>query len=661
MAEEAAALVTRLEARIDAHEQAMAKAVRGAYGAAAKIEQAFNASNDNIARKMRGKSGFSAAMSEGLAEVRGSVQSTAASVPVLGSALSALGPAGVGVAAVLGGVAIAMNRAAEAAQFSDDLSAAANKLFMTAEGLQEIRHAAEANDIAVPKAEAAIQSLNNALGALQAKVGDGKIRAALEKLGIPQDQIDSLRTAEDLLPILADHISALSTEAQQSQLAKKFGVEDLLPLLRKGSLGIAELRREARDLDLVLDEETVQSTADLNEKLRVADERLANASRRLSTSFVPALAATKDALADAAGAMAGFFKWIGESGSDERKVQEKVTQIAKAYERAQMAKSGYWGAIQAGASVLGAADPVRRERLSQQHRATGDRLQEDLKVIVARQNAAWERDRAKSTVTPGSAASAPSAVARSPRALAAETDSYEELYARIAGDSYELFVKEFKASIIAAGPGNADGKVKLPEVASDLVPSKEAMREALAPLIEAREMLANQIEYGLMAGFRNGVPGVVDYFGSVLEQRLARSLANSLADALGGLSGKGGLLGSLGGLFGSLLGHNAMGTNSWRGGLSVVGEMGPEIVNLPKGAQVVPNDILRAATRGGVAAPSSTMVVQPLYVNLAGAVVTQDLLDQVNTMVARGGIQAAQAGRAMARGDFNRKSKNAFP
>ena len=648
MAEEAAALVTRLEARIDAHEQAMAKAVRGAYGAAAKIEQAFNASNDNIARKMRGKSGFSAAMSGGLAEVRGSVQSTAASVPVLGSALSALGPAGVGVAAVLGGVAIAMNRAAEAAQFSDDLSAAANKLFMTAEGLQEIRHAAEANDIAVPKAEAAIQSLNNALGALQAKVGDGKIRAALEKLGIPQDQIDSLRTAEDLLPILADHISALSTEAQQSQLAKKFGVEDLLPLLRKGSLGIAELRREARDLGLVLDEETVQSTADLNEKLRVADERLANASRRLSTSFVPALAATKDALADAAGAMAGFFKWIGESGSDERKVQEKVTQIAKAYERAQVAKSGYWGAIQAGASVLGAADPVRRERLSQQHRATGDRLQEDLKVIVARQNAAWDRDRAKPTVPPAPSTTAPSGAARSARVRNADTESYEELYARIAGDSYKLFVEEFKASIVKGDRSPAD-----------FVSSEETMQAVLAPLVEARELLANQIEGGLMAGFRNGVPGVVDYFGSVLEQRLARSLANSLADALGGLSGKGGLLGSLGGLFGSLLGHNATGTNSWRGGLSVVGEMGPEIVNLPKGAQVVPNDILRAAanTRMATNVAATTRIEARLSIDLTGAN-GDATIRQISYEAAMRGFHAA---RAAASADLARKSRNIIP
>lgn len=39
------------------------------------------------------------------------------------------------------------------------------------------------------------------------------------------------------------------------------------------------------------------------------------------------------------------------------------------------------------------------------------------------------------------------------------------------------------------------------------------------------------------------------------------------------------------------LGHNAGGTDNWRGGPTWVGENGPEIVNLPRGAQVVPNAV----------------------------------------------------------------------
>ncbi len=38
------------------------------------------------------------------------------------------------------------------------------------------------------------------------------------------------------------------------------------------------------------------------------------------------------------------------------------------------------------------------------------------------------------------------------------------------------------------------------------------------------------------------------------------------------------------------VGSNAKGTNNWRGGLTWVGEEGPELINLAKGAQVIPNN-----------------------------------------------------------------------
>ncbi|MBQ4824375.1 hypothetical protein J4729_07405 [Leisingera sp. HS039] len=48
-----------------------------------------------------------------------------------------------------------------------------------------------------------------------------------------------------------------------------------------------------------------------------------------------------------------------------------------------------------------------------------------------------------------------------------------------------------------------------------------------------------------------------------------------------------------------LIGKNALGTDNWRGGLSWVGERGPEVVNLPRGAQVIPNNRLEGAFGGG--------------------------------------------------------------
>ena len=64
--------------------------------------------------------------------------------------------------------------------------------------------------------------------------------------------------------------------------------------------------------------------------------------------------------------------------------------------------------------------------------------------------------------------------------------------------------------------------------------------------------------------------------------------------------------------FSKLLGF-ADGTNSAPGGWAVVGEKGPELVNLPKGSQVIPNNVARNMGGGGV-------TVAPIYnIDASGA------------------------------------------
>jgi len=59
----------------------------------------------------------------------------------------------------------------------------------------------------------------------------------------------------------------------------------------------------------------------------------------------------------------------------------------------------------------------------------------------------------------------------------------------------------------------------------------------------------------------------------------------------------GGLIGLLANAFKTTPGTNAAGTPNWRGGLTWVGEDGPELVNVPKGSQIYPNG---AGPGGGV-------------------------------------------------------------
>lgn len=62
------------------------------------------------------------------------------------------------------------------------------------------------------------------------------------------------------------------------------------------------------------------------------------------------------------------------------------------------------------------------------------------------------------------------------------------------------------------------------------------------------------------------------------------------------------LQGGLGGLFGGTIDipKFAGGTNSAPGGLAIVGERGPELINLRKGAQVIPNEVLQGSGSGQV-------------------------------------------------------------
>jgi hypothetical protein len=112
---------------------------------------------------------------------------------------------------------------------------------------------------------------------------------------------------------------------------------------------------------------------------------------------------------------------------------------------------------------------------------------------------------------------------------------------------------------------------------------------------------------------------VISAFATLKKAAIQAALLGSgpLAGLLGTTSsvagGTGGIFGALGKLFGGSIGgagaaggsdgvlsggiglgqggigHNAAGTDNWKGGPSWVGENGPEVMNVPKGAQIIPN------------------------------------------------------------------------
>ncbi|WP_128917232.1 hypothetical protein [Bradyrhizobium nanningense] len=141
--------------------------------------------------------------------------------------------------------------------------------------------------------------------------------------------------------------------------------------------------------------------------------------------------------------------------------------------------------------------------------------------------------------------------------------------------------------------------------------------------------LGQQINSGFLVDFetkiRNGASAMdalkeagLNALGKIAD-KLAQMAADNLWSSAFGGSGGGGLLGLLGiggggvnangsiaGAVGPtsvggapLVGAFASGTDSAPGGLSLVGENGPELMNVPRGAQIIPNDVLRGGGVGG--------------------------------------------------------------
>lgn len=85
---------------------------------------------------------------------------------------------------------------------------------------------------------------------------------------------------------------------------------------------------------------------------------------------------------------------------------------------------------------------------------------------------------------------------------------------------------------------------------------------------------------------------------------------------------------------------NAMGTNFFEGGLSVVGEKGPELRYMPKGSQVVPNNILKNAFTAPMSSPAARGVTN---INT-----TVNANDAVLTSTVKGWIREANVGAVTA-------------
>jgi hypothetical protein len=144
----------------------------------------------------------------------------------------------------------------------------------------------------------------------------------------------------------------------------------------------------------------------------------------------------------------------------------------------------------------------------------------------------------------------------------------------------------------------------------------------------AKNVLKDVIETGRV-DWKSLIDFMIDHLGDVM--KVLGSVWNAAR------SGGGGIGSTLSAIWNAIP-HNANGTDNWPGGLSWVGERGPELLNVPRGGQIIPNHGLAALGGGDIA----VHVIPSPYFDVQVQRVASPMIARASAQAVVGGADMAQ-------------------
>ena len=207
---------------------------------------------------------------------------------------------------------------------ADALAKTASKLGITTDALQEFHHAAKLSGVQANTMEMALQRFTRR--AAEAAKGTGEAKAALEQMGIQLTSGNGqLRSSEELLGDVANALQNTSSDAERLRLAfKLFDSEGvaMVNMLKDGKSGLEAMRKEARDLGLVLDEDLLKNAEKINDKFT-------RATAIIGVQFKTALLELAPVLMQTAGYLQDIGKFMKETfdTAKENKIANITTKL----------------------------------------------------------------------------------------------------------------------------------------------------------------------------------------------------------------------------------------------------------------------------------------------------------------------------------------------
>lgn len=241
-------------------------------------------------------------ISDEMAKVRASFEGSMKSVFNFSGALK-----GLVAGATLTGLIALVKHSIDAA---DKMYKLAQATGVPVEELSALAYAANLSDVEVEDLAKSLEKLDRNM--VKAAEGTGEAADAFAAMGISVKNTDgSLKSTDQMLGEIADKFSKYKDGAEKTALAMAiFGKSGaaMIPMLNRGSQGIQEMAEEARELGLVLSEESAAAAEQFNDNIK----RLGGVSKgwiaAVRNEFLPTLNELTESLIQSAKESGGLEK-----------------------------------------------------------------------------------------------------------------------------------------------------------------------------------------------------------------------------------------------------------------------------------------------------------------------------------------------------------------
>lgn len=666
-------LVVLLEARVNDFEK--------------KMNQGADTATRSYDRMRRGSQSATRQMEQDMlrstARINQALASTSTKIGVFGKSMGAnfFGGLTVGATAALApilSVAGALAGAKAALSQFDAIGKSAASAGLDPEKWQVYAHAAELGGVATDQFSQALQTFAKNAGL--AAEGKGRMVTALKTLN-PEllRSIQIARTQDERFRIVADALDKEADASRKAAIASAIfgdaGVK-MVGVLKGGSAALDDTAQKARELGIVVDRELIASAEEMADQFDTATKVIDMQFKQALINIAPVLVWVAEKAAHLAGdihslvdafsllenkSTGALDSRLADIGGERMDIENQILRL----KGGEKPSDGIWG------TSVGASTSL--EKIQDLERRNEALAEEERRIL-----AIVEAQKKNSTIDlPPPGADIPELPGKSKRDKEAEAalrqaEAVKNLIANLEGERAEIGFSNTERRVSQTlRQANVDATSKEGQQIAELIRQIEAETAAREENKKAQEAqtaaLTNLFQMGA-----NALVGIAD--GSLKAGDAVKKLATelALAAAQAALLGSGPLAGifgggSGGGFLGSLLGGGgggdpwaglripqfARGTDFAPGGMALVGEKGPELVNLPRGTQVIPNHHLGQAMGGGNASQETTININ---VDARGAQGDTEIKEMIKESV-KAGLKQYDKG-AVVRNAINLREAN---